>query len=177
MAYDSRDWEVNNEIVRLPNPDNDVVLIFTHFLHHFFIEGVGIRQICDWCRVLWTYRKTLNLELLEQRIRRMGLITEWKVFAAFAVNILGMPLDTMPFYKKAKYDKKALRVLNRIMMSGNMGHNNYLSYRVKYKGIAFIVVSLWRRFKEFVSFVPIFPLDAPKFFVRYVFSKIVTDYK
>ena len=57
----------------MPGPDNDVVIVFTHFLHHFFIGGVGLRQICDWCRLLWTYRESLDRGLLESRIRKMGL--------------------------------------------------------------------------------------------------------
>jgi hypothetical protein len=49
-----RSWDCNGTQVFLPSPDNDVILVFTHFLHHFFIEGVGLRQICDWCRLLYT---------------------------------------------------------------------------------------------------------------------------
>lgn len=164
-------WRLDDTNVLLPNADNHVILVFTHFLHHFFIEGVGLRQVCDWCRLLWTYKGLLDLELLGSRLRKMKLMTEWKAFAALAVLYLGMPIDAMPFYKKGKYEKKALLVLNRIMKCGNMGHNNDLSYRVRYIGVKYNMVSLWRRLKEFVSFVPIFPLDAPKFFVRYVFSK------
>lgn len=171
LCSDNEIWQVGDTNVLLPNADNHVILVFTHFLHHFFIEGVGLRQVCDWCRLLWTYKDLLDLELLSSRLKKMKLMTEWKAFAALAVLYLGMPVDAMPFYKKEKNEKKALQVLNRIMKSGNMGHNNDLSYRVRYKGVTYNIVSLWRRLKEFVSFVPIFPLDAPKFFVRYVFSK------
>ncbi len=162
---------VNGNAVLIPTADRHVILVFTHFLHHFFIEGVGLRQICDWCRMLWIHKDTLNYELLELWIQRMGLKTEWRTFAALAVNTLGMPLEAMPFYEKAKYDKKALRVLKRIMKTGNMGHNNDLSYRVKNKGIVYYFISLWRRLVEFISFIPIFPVDAPRFFVSYLFNK------
>lgn len=171
LYSDEEIWRLDDADVLLPNVDNHVILVFTHFLHHFFIEGVGLRQVCDWCRLLWKYKDLLDLELLSSRLKKMKLMTEWKAFAALAVLYLGMPVDAMPFYKKEKYEKKALLVLNRIMKCGNMGHNNDLSYRVRYKGVTYNIVSLWRRLKEFVSFVPIFPLDAPKFFVRYVFSK------
>ena len=71
-----KSWDCNGTQVFLPSPDNDVILVFTHFLHHFFIEGVGLRQICDWCRLLYSYRDSLNYELLESRIKAMGLMSE-----------------------------------------------------------------------------------------------------
>ena len=163
-------WRVNETDVNLPKPDNHVILVFTHFLHHFFIEGVGLRQICDWCRMLWTYRDSLDYELLESRIKRMGLMSEWQTFAALAVDTLGVPVEAMPLYDK-RYKRNAKRVLKRIMKSGNFGHNNDLSYRTKYKGLTYNLVSLWRRFVDFASLIPVFPLDAPRFFVTYVVNK------
>lgn len=71
-----RSWMNGTTQVFLPSPDNDVILIFTHFLKHFYKGGLGLRQICDWCRLLWTYRDSLNHGLLETRIRKMGLMTE-----------------------------------------------------------------------------------------------------
>lgn len=107
-----RSWDNSGTQVFLPSPDNDVIFVFTHILHHFFFEGIGLRQICDWCRLLWTYRDSLNHELLESRIREMGLMSEWKAFAAFAVKWLGMPVEAMPLFEdndthNVNLDKKA----------------------------------------------------------------------
>lgn len=166
-----RSWDNGGTKVLLPSPDNDVILVFTHFLEHFFVEGVGLRQVCDWCRLLWTYRSELDLQLLESRIKKMGLMTIWKAFGSMAVEVLGMPSDSMPFYD-SRYHKKGQRVLARIMKSGNMGHNNDLSYRVKYSGLTYKLVAFCRRIKDFAGFTMIFPIDAPKFFVHYVFRKM-----
>lgn len=170
-------WNCNGTQVFLPSPDNDVILVFTHFLHHFFIEGVGLRQICDWCRLLYTFKDSLNYELLESRILKSGLMSEWKVFASLAVQYLGMPKEAMPLHnandnENEKFKKKAEKVLKRILKSGNFGHNNDLSYRSKYTGLKYKVVAMWRRFRDFASMVPIFPLDAPKFFMGYLFGKV-----
>lgn len=165
-----RSWNCYGTQVFLPSPDNDVILVFTHFLHHFFIEGVGLRQICDWCRLLYTYRDSLNYKLLEFRILRMGLMTEWKAFASLAVDTLGMPAEAMLFYD-ARFKDKAGRVLRRVLKSGNFGHNNDLSYRIRYKGISYKIVATWRRFFGFASLAHVFPIDAPKFFLTYLFSK------
>lgn len=127
--------------------------------------------MCDWCRLLWTYRSELDLQLLESRIRKMGLMTLWKAFGSMAVDVLGMPKEAMPLYD-ARYKSKGERVLERILKSGNMGHNNDLSYREKYSGLTYKIVALWRRIKDFAGFTMIFPIDAPRFFVNYVMRKV-----
>ena len=165
-----RSWDCNGTLVFLPSSDNDVILVFTHFLNHFFIEGVGLRQICDWCRLLWTYRATLDLRLLEQRIRQMGLMSEWKAFAAVAVGWLGMPVEAMPFYD-ARFKVKGEKILKRVLNSGNFGHNKDLSYRKRYKGLSYKIVATWRRFVDFASLMPVFPVDVPRFFFTYMFNK------
>jgi len=164
-------WRIDNTDVFIPNPDNHVLLVFTHYLRHFFIEGVGLRQICDWCRIIWSYSKIINVTLLEKRLHSMGLTSEWKTFSALAVNTLGIPQETMPLFD-ITYRKRGERVLNNVLKRGNFGHNNDLSYRVKYKGFAYNIVSLWRRMCDFAGFTLIFPLDAPRFFFSYLFNKV-----
>lgn len=101
----------------------------------------------------------------------MGLISEWKVFGSLAVDVLGMPADAMPFYDN-RYVIKGERVLERVLRCGNFGHNNDLSYREKYEGMIYNLVSLWRRFLDFFNAFLIFPVDSPKFFSTYVFNKV-----
>lgn len=91
-------WQNKGTTVFLPSPDNDVLLVFVHFVRHFYKEGVNLRQLCDWCRLLWTYRESLNHELLESRIKKAGLLGEWKSFAAMAVDYCGMPVEVLPLY-------------------------------------------------------------------------------
>jgi hypothetical protein len=172
-----RSWDCNGTQVFLPSPDNDVILVFTHFLHHFFIEGVGLRQICDWCRLLYTYKDSLNYGLLESRIRKMGLMTEWKAFGAFAIEYLGFPKDSMPLLNvdvdlNANIKKKVARIMKLVLESGNFGHNKDLSYRTRYSGMTYKIVAAWRRLKDFASLIPVFPLDAPRFYVTYVLGKV-----
>ena len=92
-----RSWLNGRSQVFLLSPENDAAYVFTHFLNHFYKEGLGLRQICDWCRLLFCYREKLDLRLLELRIRKMGLMSEWKAFGAFAVEYLGMPKEAMLF--------------------------------------------------------------------------------
>ena len=107
-------WNNGSTTVFLPAPDNDVFFVFTHFLMHFYREGMNLRQICDWCRLLWTYRETINHKLLESRICKAGLMTEWKSFAALAVEYLGMSVEAMPYYD-TKFKNKGERLLKHIL--------------------------------------------------------------
>lgn len=166
-----RSWDNGNTTVYLPSPDNDVILVFSHILEHFFIEGVGLRQVCDWCRLLWTYRESLDKRLLEERLFAAGIMREWKAFASLAVDTLGMPVEAMPFYG-SRFKVKGSRILKLVLEAGNFGHNKDLSYRTRYKGVKYKMVSLWRRFFDFARFTFIFPLDAPRFFFTYVFGKM-----
>lgn len=112
-----RSWMNGKTTVFLPSPDNDVFFVFTHFIKHFYKEGMNLRQICDWCRLLWTYRDSLNHELLEKRIRKAGLMAEWQAFATLAVEYLGMPAEAMPMYNVNlnANKKKAERLLMHIL--------------------------------------------------------------
>ena len=166
-----RVWRYCDEDLLLPAVNNDIIIIFTHFLHHFFIEGVGLRQICDWCRLLWTYKDIIDRQLLEDRLREMGLMSEWRVFAALAVEWLDMPEEAMPFYKRS-YGRKAYIVLKRILKSGNFGHNNDVGYRSKKSRVLVNTITLFRRIWDFTLLFPVFPLDSPKFFVAYLVGKM-----
>lgn len=165
-----RVWKNESVDIYLPNADNDVILVFTHYLHHFFIEGVGLKQICDWCRLLWTYRDEIDRGLLEARLGSMGLMSEWKAFASLAVNHLGMPEEAMPFYDK-RYRRRGGMVLSHVLKSGNLGHNNNQKYRSKLSKPLANTVTFFRRIGDFAKFTFIFPIDSPKFFITYVFGK------
>lgn len=158
-----RSWMNGNTQVFLPAADEDVMFVFAHILQHFYKEGIGLRQICDWCRLLWTYKDSLNQELLESRIRKMGVMTEWKAFAALAVDYLGMSVDAMPFCSDdKKWKRKAARVMEFVLETGNFGHNRDYSYQKKYPYIIYKAVSFWKHLKDGAFFFSIFPLDSIK---------------
>lgn len=164
-----RIWKNDEMDVLLPSPDNDVIIVFAHFLQHFFVGGVGLRQICDWCRLLWTYRESIDLALLERRLREMGIVSEWKAFGAFAVEYLGMPRKAMPLLEEGgSWSRKARRICRVVMEAGNFGHNKDNSYRSKYSKLVEKSITFFRRLGEYTRLVAIFPVDAPRLFVTYV---------
>ncbi len=158
-----RSWLNGDTKIYLPRADEDAIFVFSHILGHFFQEGIGLRQICDWCRLLWTFKDSLNRKLLESRIKSMGVMTEWKGFAALAVDYLGMPVEAMPFYSDdKKWKRKAARVMEFVLETGNFGHNRDYSYRKKYPYIIYKAISFWKHLKDGAFFFSIFPLDSIK---------------
>ena len=142
-----RVWQNGETEIRLPDADNDVFLVFTHFVRHFYKGGMSVRQLCDWCRLLFCYREKLDLRLLESRIRRAGLMDEWRAFYALASKYLGMPdLDSSfmfnfvdschdsakhastmalaaPRVQDSRFDKKADRIMEAVLKNGGVEKN------------------------------------------------------
>lgn len=166
-------WMNGQTQIFLLKVENDAFYVFTHILQHFYKEGVGLRQICDWCRLLYSYRDSLNYGLLESRIKRAGLVSEWKTFGALAVEYLGMSVEAMPFYSDSiKWKKKADRIMEFILKSGNMGHNRDMSHFSKSPYLIRKCVSMGRRIGDLINHARIFPLDALRFFPRIMFNGV-----
>lgn len=158
-----RSWNNNGVQLFLLKAENDVFYVFTHILQHFFKEGLGMRQVCDWCRLFWTFRDELDLKVLESQIRKAGLMSEWKAFGAYAVEYLGMPVEAMPFYSDGnRWKRKAERINKFILSVGNMGHNRDSSY-MKYPFVIRKFFSAGRRMGDLISHAWIFPMDSLRF--------------
>lgn len=115
-----RSWQNGKTTVFLPSPDNDVFFVFTHFIKHFYKEGMSLRQTCDWCRLLYTYKDSLNYGLLKSRIRKAGLVSEWKAFAVLAIEYLGMPAEVMPLFDvRCKRDDLRAKKLIELILGEN----------------------------------------------------------
>lgn len=137
-----RSWNNEGTTIFLPAADEDVFLVFTHFIKHFYKEGgVTVRQMCDWCRLLWTYKDSIDSKLLERRVKRAGLISEWKAFGELVVNYLGMLMEAMPLYSKdGKWSRKAEKIVDFILKGGE-----------------------WRKWKDTMKVAQIFPLSVLRF--------------
>lgn len=161
-----RSWINGKTTVFLPSADNDVIFVFTHILKHFFRGGIGLRQICDWCRLLWTYRDKIDIKLLEKRIIRAGIMSEWKAFAALAVNTLGMPVESMPLYNSNKiWKKKADKILAIVLKTGNFGRNERV-YNDQRSYIVKKILSFRQHTRGGIRCFGVFPMDSIRVWLR-----------
>lgn len=173
-----RIWHNDKIDVLLPSPNNDIVFIFSHILQHFYGGGIGLRQVCDLCRLIWTYRIEIDVPLLEKRLSQMGMMEEWILFAALSVYYLGMPEDKMPLFIQSPQNKrKAERLLSFIIKTGNFGHNRDRSFLNKYpKIIRHFVLFLYYTYDSIQRFC-ICPLGSVSAWIGWItkgFSRTVT---
>ena len=169
-----RSWLDGGVQIFLPHADEDIIYVFAHILEHFFCGGVGLRQICDWCRLIWTYRDDLDKSLLASRIKEMGVMTEWIAFGSYAVDYLGMPAEAMPFYSSNRYWRGKARMIGSFIMKvGNFGHNRDYSYFERESYVNRKAISFWRHTMDSVTYLRIFPIDSMKLWWKMLKQGIV----
>lgn len=117
----------NTGKIAVPTAKFNAVYQMGHIFHHFFDEGIGLRQLMDYCYVL----KNLNPELKSEvaaNLKRMGL----KKFAEAVMYVLkevfGLEEDVMPVMPD---NVRGERLLAEIMDGGNFGR-----YYTKYGGFS-----------------------------------------
>lgn len=163
-----RSWMNGKTQVFLPREDEDIVFVFTHILQHLYKEGIGLRQICDWCRLLWTFRSKINHQLLEKRIKEMGAVSEWKSLAALSVDYLGMPAEVIPLYTPSKrWSRNAGMIMKFIFKTGNFGHNIDKSYLYKNTVLKRKLITFWRQAKDCFYLMRVFPINSFKVLYTY----------
>ena len=171
--HNVRYWEFDGTRIPLPEENDDIIVIFTHFVKHFYKGELGIRQICDWCRLLWTYRKTIDASLLEKRLKQMGLKAQWKGFGAFAVDYLGMPVEAMPLYSaEKKWSRKADKICAFVLEVGNFGHNIDGSYYANKPLLIRKSISMWKRVSSLLRHATIFPWHTFRFMPHMIYTGI-----
>lgn len=168
-----RSWMNGQTQIFLLKAENDAFYVFTHILQHFYKEGVGLRQICDWCRLMWTYRDKIDLEKLKSRLKKAGIMSEWKAFYALASKYLGMPdIDSGFMCHDSRFDKKADRIMEFVLKAGNMGHNRDMSHFSKRPYLIRKCVSMGRRVGDLINHARIFPMDSLRFFPRIMWNGV-----
>lgn len=153
--------------VFMPGVDEDVFLVFTHFIKHFYKEGgVTLRQLCDWCRLLWTYRDKVKASLLEKRLRKAGLMAEWRAFAVVAVDLLGMPAEAMPLFNinaNVNLNSKVAQKTQNNYGSRFRVQGSRLDKKVE-KVVKFILKGgEWRKWRDTMTVARIFPWSTLSF--------------
>jgi hypothetical protein len=151
-------WKEGGTEIGLLPYNFEAIFLFLHFFHHFMTSGLGLRQICDWVRYLYVNKDNIDRVRLEKDISRLGIVLPWRVFACLAVDYLGCPEDSALLYDDS-YSRKALKVLERIMKTGNFGK----SVRGKRRNERYLVRktrSFFISFKDFIRLSLIFPKES-----------------
>lgn len=160
-----REVNIEWETVLTPEDSFNAYFIFYHFNRHFFSEGIGFRQLCDWAVLLHSCRSTIDRERLHQILEDTGSLRRWQIFGVIAVDYLGLPADDFPFYDPA-FRSKGARLLRRIFADGNFGRaRKRFAHRPsgRFKGKLHTAAKIISRC---ISIAPVFPRES----ARAVFS-------
>ena len=111
--------------IPMPTVEFNVIYQMSHLMHHFFDEGIGLRQMIDYYYVLNKFREE-SLECrdsaksieLEETLKYLGL---WK-FAGAVMYVMREVFGLEENYMIAPVDDKRGRTLmNEILKGGNFG--------------------------------------------------------
>lgn len=146
--------------IAIPTTAFNVVYQLTHLYHHFFDEGIGMRQIIDYYYVVNNDELLAIKDTLQKELKYLGL---WK-FAGAVMFVLHEALGLSEERMIAPMDEKRGKLLlAEILNGGNFGQHFTKYGHFTQQGIAKkYFLKIWRNM-HFVRFYPAEALSEPIF--------------
>ena len=146
--------------IAIPTMAFNVVYQLTHLCHHFFDEGIGMRQIIDYYYVVTNDKLLVIKDTLQRELKHLGL---WK-FAGAVMYVLhevfGLSEDKMIVPVD---EKRGRLLLAEILDGGNFGQHFTKYGHFTQQGIAKkYFLKIWRNM-HFVRYYPAEALSEPIF--------------
>lgn len=121
---------LDNYMISVPSPSFNVAYIFIHALYHHFRGGIGLRQLCDWSRVLDQIDEKTDLTFVSELFEQMKIYNGAKSFAYIATDYLGLKKDKLFFLRLENMEIGGEKLLQSILSGGNFGqHDESLSLK------------------------------------------------
>lgn len=146
--------------IAIPTTAFNVVYQLTHLYHHFFDEGIGMRQIIDYYYVVNNDELLVIRDTLQRELKYLGL---WKFAGAVMYvlhEVLGLPEDKMI---APMDEKRGKLLLAEILEGGNFGRHFTKYGHFTQQGMAKkYFLKIWRNM-HFVRYYPAEALSEPIF--------------
>ena len=144
----------------IPTTAFNVVYQLTHLYHHFFDEGIGMRQIIDYYYVVTNDELLVIRDTLQRELKHLGL---WK-FAGAVMYVLHEVLGLSEEKMIAPMDEKRGKLLlAEILNGGNFGQHFTKYGHFTQQGMAKkYFLKIWRNM-HFVRYYPAEALSEPFF--------------
>lgn len=146
--------------IAIPTAAFNVVYQLTHLYHHFFDEGIGMRQIIDYYYVVNNDELLVIRDTLQRELKYLGL---WK-FAGAVMYVLHEVLGLSEEKMIAPMDEKRGKLLlAEILEGGNFGRHftKYGGFTHQSMGKKYFL-KIWRNM-HFVRYYPVEALSEPIF--------------
>jgi len=165
--------------IAIPTTAFNVVYQLTHLYHHFFDEGIGMRQIIDYYYVVNNDELLVIRDTLQKELKHLGL---WK-FAGAVMYVLHEALGLSEEKMIAPMDEKRGKLLlSEILNGGNFGQHFTKYGHFTQQGMAKkYFLKIWRNM-HFVRYYPAEALSEPifrtwHFFWRMKIKRYKLDYQ
>ena len=155
--------------IAIPTTAFNVVYQLTHLYHHFFDEGIGMRQIIDYYYVVNNDELLVVRDTLQKELKHLGL---WK-FAGAVMYVLHEALGLSEKKMIAPMDeKRGELLLAEILEGGNFGRHfaKYGGFTHQSMGKKYFL-KIWRNM-HFVRFYPAEALSEPIFRTWHFFWRL-----
>ena len=155
--------------IAIPTTAFNVVYQLTHLYHHFFDEGIGMRQIIDYYYVVNNDESLGIRDTLQRELKHLGL---WK-FAGAVMYVLHEALGLSEEKLIAPMDEKRGKLLlAEILNGGNFGQHFTKYGHFTQQGMAKkYFLKIWRNM-HFVRYYPAEALSEPIFRTWHFFWRL-----
>ena len=155
--------------IAIPTTAFNVIYQLTHLYHHFFDEGIGMRQIIDYYYVVNNDELLVIRDTLQRELKYLGL---WK-FAGAVMYVLHEVLGLSEEKMIAPMDEKRGKLLlAEILNGGNFGRHFTKYGHFTQQGMAKkYFLKIWRNM-HFVRYYPAEALSEPLFRTWHFFWRI-----
>ena len=155
--------------IAIPTTAFNVIYQLTHLYHHFFDEGIGMRQIIDYYYVVNNDELLVIRDTLQKELKLLGL---WK-FAGAVMYVLHEALGLSEEKMIAPIDEKRGKLLQaEILNGGNFGKHFTKYGHFTQQGIAKkYFLKIWRNM-HFVRYYPAEALSEPIFRTWHFFWRL-----
>lgn len=155
--------------IAIPTSSFNVVYQLTHLYHHFFDEGIGMRQIIDYYYVVNNGKLLVIRDSLQKELKHLGL---WKFAGAvmFVLHeVIGLSENKMIVPMD---EKRGKLLLAEILNGGNFGkHFTKYGHFTKQGMAKKYFLKIWRNM-HFVRFYPAEALSEPIFRTWHFFWRL-----
>ena len=155
--------------IAIPTTAFNVIYQLTHLYHHFFDEGIGMRQIIDYYYIVNNDELLVIRDTLQRELKHLGL---WK-FAGAVMYVLHETLGLSEEKMIAPMDeKRGELLLAEILEGGNFGRHftKYGGFTHQSMGKKYFL-KIWRNM-HFVRFYPAEALSEPIFRTWHFFWRL-----
>ena len=155
--------------IAIPTTAFNVIYQLTHLYHHFFDEGIGMRQIIDYYYVVNNDELLVIRDTLQRELKHLGL---WK-FAGAVMYVLHETLGLSEEKMIAPMDEKRGKLLlAEILNGGNFGQHFTKYGHFTQQGMAKkYFLKIWRNM-HFVRYYPAEALSEPFFRTWHFFWRL-----